>query len=437
MLRWGLCCLRSEMCLWKAAWSLRAWLPSGAVLLVACAYLVGPIDLIPSRIPYVGHLDEAAILIAGLIVARLLLPPDVLVAAADELAAGAQVSDGPTAHLITWLVIRRRMVRLKDHAGPYLRRLAGRLVQAAHQRNVGDILFASLGYRPWWWVRSIGARRRSEATGLIVLGGSPRSGTTLLRTILGRHSMIASGAETTVFLKRITSPQHLAERLGWDPLEIEGWQRQSRSQMEFIEHFQQAAISLSQKPIWLEKTPRNIERFQFVRRHFPHAKLVHIIRDGRDVVCSLRRTSFARIDHVPGDSVKAAVRCATQWRRFVESGMRLRGDAGYYELRYEDLVLAPEQTIRSLLEFLGLPWEDEILIAEQTDTAVGDEAVASGEVFESSRGRWRRDLPAKDKQALGLLIGPTLIKTGYEAGLAWSATGTKAAGEIGPQPLGA
>jgi uncharacterized membrane protein YkvA (DUF1232 family) len=57
------CVLLSFSCLW-----------SKLVLALGIAYSFGPIDLIPDRIPYYGHLDEAGFIIAGLIIARLLVP---------------------------------------------------------------------------------------------------------------------------------------------------------------------------------------------------------------------------------------------------------------------------------------------------------------------------------------------------------------------------
>jgi Protein of unknown function (DUF1232) len=58
------CVLLSLSCLW-----------SKLALLVGFGYAFGPVDLIPDRIPFYGHLDEAAFVLGGLILARLLVPP--------------------------------------------------------------------------------------------------------------------------------------------------------------------------------------------------------------------------------------------------------------------------------------------------------------------------------------------------------------------------
>jgi protein-tyrosine sulfotransferase len=423
--------LRFECILLCAVWRSQACLPSKISLFIGLGYLFGPVDLIPNRIPIFGHLDELGFVVGGLVSSRLLVPFQLehyvirqsglanyadrrIQTCAESLPAKVQSELFAQA-----LIFKRRLCRLGAHITSSARRARSQLRGASTHRSLDDFLFTLLGYRLWWCLRSQFARSRSDCRSIIVIGGAARSGTTLLRTILGRHSLIASGPETTVFLRRISSPDIIAERLGWDPVMVEQWQRESRSQVDFIEKVQRAVLNQSGKVIWAEKTPRNVGRFGFVRRRLPHAKLVHIIRDGRDVVCSLRRTPFARLDHAPWDSPDAARRCAVQWRTSVKAGLRFRGDPAYYELRYEDLVGDPEPTLRALLDFLGVPWDHRLL--ESTSPDSDDlNAAAAGAIFGSSIGRWRRDLSQSDQTALHLLIGPLLVELGYEGGLDWN-----------------
>ncbi len=277
-----------------------------------------------------------------------------------------------------------------------------------------------LGYSRRWLVQAPLARHRSERDGLVVIGGAPRSGTTLLRTLLGRHPAIASLPETTVFLRRISPPAEIARRLGWPVADIARWQRSSRSQVEFIERLHAAVLARSGKPIWAEKTPLNVLRFGFVRRAFPRAKLVHILRDGRDVACSLRHRPFAKLDGAAWDTPAAALRCGVQWRACVRAGLRHRSDPDYWEVRYEDLVRHPEPVLRALLDFLDLPWHDCLLVAEETG-ADPDERRAAGAVSVGAIGRWHGELSAAQCAALEPLIGPLLETLGYAESPGWSA----------------
>ena len=52
----------------------RDFWPSQAALAIGIFYLVGPIDLIPGRTPFIGHLDELAFLVLGLVAAHRLVP---------------------------------------------------------------------------------------------------------------------------------------------------------------------------------------------------------------------------------------------------------------------------------------------------------------------------------------------------------------------------
>jgi hypothetical protein len=94
----------------------------------------------------------------------------------------------------------------------------------------------------------------------------------------------------------------------------------------------------------------------------------------------------------------------------------MRGYQNYYELKYEDLVSAPEQTLRKLLAFLELPWEDQILESVSVESNDADEIAANSRVFDSSHGRWQRELSSTERSMLRILIGPTLSMLGYATG---------------------
>jgi len=378
----------------------RPCLASKLAVLVGLAYLLDPIDLIPAYVPYFGHADEAAIVLLSLAAARWLLPAPVSPPTGDAWRADA---------LTAWLMLRRNLHRAWQKLG---RAPAG----GTSWRQAPDArtkLFRLVGYRAWWRARSLLRRPAISQSPVIVIGGAARSGTTLLRTLLGRHPHIASGPETTVFLARISSPHDIGERMGWPASEIEAWQMASRSQVDFLEFFERAMLGRSGKRIWAEKTPHNVGRFAWIRRRFPRARLVHIVRDGRDTVCSLRVKPFAKLDGSAWNSVAGAQRCAIQWRRSVRPGLRFRGNPAYYELRYEDLVQRPEATLRALLTFLGLPWSDDMLRSDDRPPADADERLAAAPIFDSSIGRWHRDLSPAEKKATGALIGPLLDELGY------------------------
>jgi uncharacterized membrane protein YkvA (DUF1232 family) len=274
-----------------------------------------------------------------------------------------------------------------------------------------------LGYRRRWQLLSLFFPRQVSSSAPIVIGGCHRSGTTLLRVLLGRHPKIVDGPESTVFLSRISSPTEIGELFEMDPGVIAGWQRQSRTQVEFIERFQAAVLAAAGKPIWAEKTPGNVLRFGFVRRHFPNARLIHIVRDGRDVVCSMRRLRWPKPCGRPG-SAEELRRCAEYWARYVTAGRRFAADPRYFELHYEDLVRDPEPVLRALIEFVGLEWSDEVLAGK--NRAPGHPQVREWAAVDTAAlGTWREELQPAEKQIVCEAIGELLIELGYESDLSW------------------
>ena len=271
-----------------------------------------------------------------------------------------------------------------------------------------SLLFDLLGYRNRWRLLERFGTVYVSTTAPIVIGGCGSSGTTLVRRMLNRHPEISCGPESTVFLERVSGPADLGARMGFQPSEIEAWQRRSHSQAEFIDLFQAACLAQAGKRRWADKSPENIRRLSFLWRHFPGARFIHVIRDGRDVACSLRRQSWMKLRE--RDSTTALVRCGQYWVDRVATRHSVQGDPRYIELRYEQLVRCPEQTLRPVVEFLGLEWSDRMLSAD----AEADVDPAAGPAFTKSIGRWRKELSAAEMGALQSVVGDMLVELGYE-----------------------
>jgi hypothetical protein len=247
-----------------------------------------------------------------------------------------------------------------------------------------SLAFELLGYRRRWRLLEALGGAHVSPTCPIVIGGCGSSGTTLLRAILDRHPAISCGPESTVFLRRVSSPADIASRYGYPADEVEAWQRCSRSQADFIDLFQSACLRRARKEVWGDKTPENVMRFDFVRRHFPRARLVHVIRDGRDVACSLRNQPWMKKPKRAGGDMLGY--CFDYWAERVAAGRRFHGDPQYIEVRYEHLVRRPEKTLRDLLSFLKLDWSDGVLHADS------DAEREAGPIYTTAVGRWRTEL---------------------------------------------
>jgi protein-tyrosine sulfotransferase len=261
----------------------------------------------------------------------------------------------------------------------------------------------------------------------IVIGACPRSGTTLLRRILDTHSEICCGPESSLLLPGRPDPDRLALGYGVAADQIRQVMRETHSQAEFVDRFMAAYAAGVGTHRWAEKTPLNIRHVDWIWRHFPKASFVHVIRDGRDTVCSMRTHANRRLvdgqwQHEPQrQGVESLVR---RWNADVRRGVARRGDPRYHEIRYEDLVSDPRATLEPLFAFLGEPFEEGVL-DYRTDTerarepAEAETPSRTGSIHSQSVGRWRTDLTAAEQQLFKRVAGPLLIELGYERNDDW------------------
>jgi hypothetical protein len=263
-----------------------------------------------------------------------------------------------------------------------------------------------------------------SAASPVVVGGCPRSGTTLLRVILDSHAGICCGPEANVLHRPVPRQfaRKLAERFDLERDLVEELYRTSASQAEFVDRFFAEYAQAAGKPRWAEKTPKNVLVIDYLFEHFPKAKFIHVIRDGRDVVCSLRTHPRHRVVAgvvQPVETRRRVDKCARVWRDSVTAGTRFRGHPSYAEVRYEQLVAEPETTLRALLEWLGEPWDEAVLrhaeIAGPSRDSLKfpDNPEAMAPISRTAVGRWRTDLTAPDLATVEEIAGELLSELGY------------------------
>jgi hypothetical protein len=199
-----------------------------------------------------------------------------------------------------------------------------------------------------------------EAGRPIFVVGCQRSGTTMLRLMLDSHRRISCGPETRFLadLERVVDTDW--PRLSQYGYTQEEWLERIR---EFFGSIQADYAHGRGKERWADKTPRYALNIPFLLRVFPDAQIVHVIRDGRDVVVSHRKRF----------GYWSSVKSTLKWPRYIKTargvGATLRPDQ-YHEVRYEDLAGRPEETMRDLLDFLGEEWDPQVLEFASKEHAV-------------------------------------------------------------------
>jgi len=272
------------------------------------------------------------------------------------------------------------------------------------------------------------AIRHPSGLAPIVLGGCGRSGTTLLRMMLDSHRRICCGPESSVFRRRALDPDALADKFGFGRDEMRAIYDRARSRPAFIEDFAALCMRKAGKARWAEKTPRNIGHIATIFRCFPGARFVHVLRDGRDVACSLRTHPRHKVVDgrmKPLDTWKPIAGCARRWAHDIEGSRRWWGDPRFHTVRYEELVQNPRPTLERLMAFLGEDWDEAMLahagaespFRDSTRFAQNPEALAA--VGTGSLGRWQRDLGERDRRIFRRIAGRLLVELGYAADDGW------------------
>ncbi len=198
----------------------------------------------------------------------------------------------------------------------------------------------------------------------IFVGGLFKSGTSLLRAMIGQHPGIVSGLETYWFDLDLdrgegksphSDPVRLARFFDLAEEEVATMIKQSPDIYRFLDMFFSRVMQRSGKIRWAEKTPGNILHMDRILVGWPDAKIVHIIRDPRDVFSSLKQAR-------KWDTVEEFM---SRWCLFLGTTERHKtnlplGPERYLEIRYESLVTAPRETMQTVMEFCGAPWHESV-----------------------------------------------------------------------------
>ncbi|PWJ43300.1 sulfotransferase family protein [Sediminitomix flava] len=208
--------------------------------------------------------------------------------------------------------------------------------------------------------------------------GSPRSGTTLLQSLLASHSQVTSFPETHFFYHLIGTYYKRKEIIGVGtagcPLELQeyletrGKQRileerfKSRRYKKAISDFSYVLDQLTLedgKSIWLEKTPMHLYYIPVIKKYIPTAKFIHIIRDGKDVVASVKMNTEKYALHWGGE--RSLQSCLDRWLYDIELSESYLEEKDHIFIKYEDLVARPNIIIKKICSFMNLSFEEDML----------------------------------------------------------------------------
>jgi len=232
--------------------------------------------------------------------------------------------------------------------------------------------------------------------------GSPRSGTTFLAGAIGAVPGFADLTEVTPLKAAIPSLVELPDAEAAPRIKA------------ILERVR--TLTLVRGVRGVEQTPETAFVLGSALRAYPQARAVHVVRDGRDVVCSLLERGWLSADRTGGDDARLpygadarfwvqsderdeferasdAARAAWAWRAYVTAARSAEERA--LEVRYEALA------------------EEAPRIAGHLGVEPGPLAASLSRFHDLSIGRYRRDLSPEQLAEVERVAGPLLAELGY------------------------
>ncbi|XP_061073509.1 protein-tyrosine sulfotransferase 1 [Conger conger] len=275
---------------------------------------------------------------------------------------------------------------------------------------------------------SLHAGRNASAPGgyskdmpLVFIGGVPRSGTTLMRAMMDAHPLVRCGEETRV-IPRILAMKQMWSRSGREKMRLD----EAGVTDDVLDSAMQAfLLEIIVKhgepaPFLCNKDPFALKSLSYLAKIFPRAKFILMIRDGRASVHSM----ISRKVTIAGFDLGSYRDCLTKWNRAVETMYTqcLEAADKCLPMHYEQLVLHPERWMRTLLDFLHIPWNDAVLHHEELIGKAGGVSLSKVErstdqvikpVNVEALSKWVGKIPGDVLRDMAA-IAPMLARLGYD-----------------------
>lgn len=265
--------------------------------------------------------------------------------------------------------------------------------------------------------------------GPVFIVGMPRSGTKLLRGLLNSHSEIGiprneteclprwykiwsrwgdlnnketfhafyvSVTKEVYFQSRLREHGHIISEADWYLSRGDG------SLHDVFRALVRNDVAFS-TVIWGDKSPGYLGHLQLLKRVFPQARIIHIVRDVRDYVLSMRK-AFG----------KSGRRAAQRWVDTInQSKVQSKAfEDSVVTIRYEDLLSDTEGTLRTLCTHLDIEFESEMLKAQHITENIGDTKGAQTVIANNSK-KYLNGMTSNELGRIEGIAGELLKELGY------------------------
>ena len=208
--------------------------------------------------------------------------------------------------------------------------------------------------------------------------GMPRSGTTIVEQVLSMHTGVKVGGELGL----------MGYILGHFPKWLNDL-NELRIKQIYDYYLDSLSTLAENNAIITEKTPFNFLYLGLIEIIFPQSLVIYCRRDSRDVAISCFKQDFkapspwATSINWISSYIEAEIKLMEHWKKTV--------DLPILEVEYEKLVQNPEEQIRRIIKFAGLPWQESCLNFHRSSQAVHTASSwqVRKPVYTDSVGKWR------------------------------------------------
>lgn len=272
----------------------------------------------------------------------------------------------------------------------------------------------------------------------VFICGLPRSGTSLMRSVIGSHPNIAMAHRDFQWITRVHPryPGELSERR-WKKLidelfglkqttelglNLESLRRQVEqtpgNPLKLTGLLMSAYADRMGRPRWAVKVPLLELHARRLLDHYSGARIIHVVRDPRDICSSiLRRGLYGPVRRWIMDSVAWMT---MNWKQSVRIAARIEAQdpKRYRTVRYEDFVGAPEETLKILCKFIAEEFDPAMLrmsdFPEFRDHGGNSSFAPVTGISSVPIGRFREFMRPSKIRTCELVAGRELTHIGYE-----------------------
>jgi tetratricopeptide (TPR) repeat protein len=258
---------------------------------------------------------------------------------------------------------------------------------------------------------------RTDVPQPVFILGFPRSGTTLVEQMLSAHSAIAAGDELPV-INEITAimPRMLASPLDYPEALSELWMGDQHEGLDnlrdyYLQKVRQLGVLRPGVARFTDKMPLNEMHLGLIALLFPEAPLLHVLRHPLDIMVSAFSNAFTHGFYCAADLETAAI----HYMRVMELVQHYRAEMTlrYLPVRYEDIVTDQEGSVRTMLRFIGEPFDPACLAFHENlrYARTASYAQVTEKLYDRSVGRWRHY--RAQLEPVMPILAPMIERLGY------------------------